>query len=472
MRPMGDGGRPGSPAACPTLGATRRAFATTLLAAITAICATAALAVGAAPTAIANEHQASGAGSAGGGRTSMELRATYDVVARLGLATGRIRVRSSMDVLNTSGGAVDRLELNTIAVARGGISHLSATVDGRTVGVGTTGQTLLVPLPGGLRDGERTRVTIGYRARFRASTAGHDWLWSRSNGIISAYRWIPWISRRVSFSRPNFGDPFVTPVSPRVRVALTTDRPADFATSGRRIAKEGLRQTFVADDVRDFNFTVSARYRTLTGRSRDSDTQLRILTRTGNASGLLAWGRRALGRYESLIGEYPYPTFTIAESSGGFAMESPALIWIPYGAPSSAGMPYLVAHETAHQWFYAAVGNDQSDKPFADEALADLLARTLLDQWRASRCAKSRLDLTIYQYSRACYYEVVYVQGSRFLDAMRRKMGDARFWRALGGYYRENRFKLSSTRRLLEALRAAATYDPLASYRQRFPRYY
>ena len=426
--------------------------------------------VTASPAAGAPDRDRSGAATPGG-RSSLHLRATYDVSASIELATGRIRVRSTMSVLNTSGGRVDRLELNTIAAVLGGISHVSATVAGRKVRVDVRGQTLVVPLPGGLGNGDRALVTVRYRARFRASTGGDDWLWSRANGIISAYRWIPWVSRRVRFARPNHGDPFVTPVSPRVRATLTTDRPATFATSGRQVAERGTSRTFVARDVRDFNFTVSAGYRVSTGRSADGDTGIRVVTRTANAARMLAWARRALRRYEALVGPYAYPALTLAESSGGYAMESPALIWIPRGASSSA-LPYLIAHETAHQWFYAAVGNDQADAPFADEALADLLARTLVDQWRASRCPTSRLDLSIYGYRGACYYETIYVQGARFLDRMRRRMGDARFWDAVGEYYHTNRWRLTNTRRLLEVLRAAATYDPLPSYRERFPRYY
>ena len=76
-------------------------------------------------------------------------------------------------------------------------------------------------------------------------------------------------------------------------------------------------------------------------------------------------------------------------------MESPGLIWIPTGV-ARANLRYLVAHETAHQWFYGLVGNDQARQPFADEAAADFVARYVLGLRRASRCATAALDLSIY----------------------------------------------------------------------------
>ena len=85
----------------------------------------------------------------------------------------------------------------------------------------------------------------------------------------------------------------------------------------------------------------------------------------------------AFSAMQNRLGDYPHPTFRVVQSAGGYGMESPGLIWIPYGT-GSANLRYLVAHETAHQWFYGIVGNDQARQPFADEALADFMARNTL----------------------------------------------------------------------------------------------
>ncbi len=141
----------------------------------------------------------------------------------------------------------------------------------------------------------------------------------------------------------------------------------------------------------------------------------------------------AFRRIQERLGPYPYGTFKIVQSAGGYGMESPRLIWIPYGV-ASANLRYLVTHETAHQWFYGLVGNDQARQPFADEAAADFVARYMTGTKRSSRCAKARLDRKIYDYGSTCYYEVIYIQGGNLIDAARKQMGSTRFWSAMRSY--------------------------------------
>jgi hypothetical protein len=140
---------------------------------------------------------------------------------------------------------------------------------------------------------------------------------------------------------------------------------------------------------------------------------------------------------------------------------------------AASNLRYLASHETAHQWFYGIVGNDQAKQPFADEAAADFAARYVLGLKRASRCATATLDRTIYEYSAACYYEKIYIQGGNLLDAARRKMGSTAFWAALRGYIAANKNKISTTQTLLEALDAATPIDlGKTLFAPRFPRIY
>ena len=168
---------------------------------------------------------------------------------------------------------------------------------------------------------------------------------------------------------------------------------------------------------------------------------------------------------------YPHPTYRVAESGGGLPMESPGLIWIPASRGPSEH-PFLVSHETAHQWWYSAVGNDQSTNAFADEALADYFARKAHLSIRPSRCKLDRLDRDIRGYSTACYFEVIYVQGARFLENLRKDYGDAKFKRAIRRYTQDNRLDIASNARLLEAFRAEMGDKVLKRYHARFPSLY
>jgi len=403
-------------------------------------------------------------------RTSINLTATYTVGLRLNFGTRGFRADTTIDVVNTSGGPIDRLELNTIAARLGGMRLTAVTVDGTPRTATIDDQTIVVPLGGVLAAGASTRVRVVYAATLRSTIIGSNWLFTRTNGVLEAYRWIPWVSRRTPFNRPNHGDPFVTPVSPRVRVAITSDRTLVYATPGSRIAVSGLRQTFEATNVRDFAFTAAPDYRSISATV--GDNIVRVYYRGSfPALATLAAAKRAITRMEALVGPYPYRTYRLAQTAGGFGMESPGLTWIPSGV-ARTNLAYLVTHETGHQWFYSLVGNDQARQPFADEAATDFLARYTLGLRRASRCSTARLDLTIYRYSGACYYEIVYIQGGNFIDDLRRRMGSTAFWRGMRAYVAANRFQFGSTKELLDTLDAATPFNFVPRYALRFPSIY
>ncbi len=403
-------------------------------------------------------------------RTSIDLTAEYDVTLALNFGTRAFNVDSTMGVRNDSGEPIDRVELNTIAARLGGMKLGAVTVAGKAVTATVSDQTIVVPLGGILGAGQSVQVRVRYSATLRSSLSGSNWLFTRANGIVDAHRWIPWVSRKVAFDRPNHGDPFVTPVTPRVRVAITSDRALIFATTGERVSASGLRQTFEARNVRDFVFAAAPDYKTISATV--GDTVIRVYYRTGApASAILSAAKNAITKMEALVGPYPYETYDIAQTAGGYGMEAPGLTWIPTGV-GTANLSYLVHHETGHQWFYGIVGNDQANEPFTDEAVTDFLARHVLGQRRASRCSTARLDLSIYKYSSACYYEIVYIQGGNFLDDLRKKMGNTAFWRGIRAYLADNRFKLAPTKTLLDTLDDHTTLDLVPRFEPRFPRLY
>jgi len=388
--------------------------------------------------------------------TSLDLSATYDVRASLTWASGRIVVSSDMHVVNTSGGPIKHLELNALPASIGHLHLGTVRVDGLIVGAHVHGQTIIVPLGPSLAPSHAVDVSVRYHATFSPNTYDYFFLFSRANGILSAYRWIPWISRDVPVPSGRWhGDPFVTPSSPSVRVTLDSDVPLRFATSGKEVAHTGNSHTFVAHDVRDFNFTAARGYHRLVGLSIDGQTTIQIMTRSLDPHVILNWARKSIAAYEAKLGPYPWPTLTYGEGSGGVGMESPGLIWLPYHW-SASELPYLVGHETAHEWFYAAVGNDQITDSFADEAMAEFMDRWLLNDFRGSNCPKARLDLSIYQYSASCYFEQLYVQGANFVNQLRRDMGNTAFWEALHAYWNTEEFKISSNKILLDTLRSYA----------------
>lgn len=411
--------------------------------------------------------------SSAGAASSYELEARYDVDVRLDWDTRWVRVTTAIDLRNTSGSRIDRLELNTVAAKLGGLRNLRVKVDGVPASASVGGQTIRLPLPTALQAGDSARVTVAFKARLGTSATGRGYFFAKLGGVAQLYRFIPWLSRRIPFGSSNHGEPFVTPVSPRVEVTVSSDRRLVWATSGRRVARLGPRSArYVARNVRDFNLAASPGWTTARGTSRDGRTAIVAYARRHDARRLVSLARTELARFQAKTGvAYPHPTYSVAETGGGLAMESPALIWIPAARPAS-DLPYLVSHETAHQWWYSTVGNDQSTDAFADEAMADYFSRKAHLSIRPSRCRMDRLDRDIRAYSDLCYYEVIYVQGARFLDNLRKDYGAAKFKAAVRSYTRDHRFDIASNARLLEAFRAEMGDGVLKRYHSRFPSLY
>jgi hypothetical protein len=407
-------------------------------------------------------------------RTSLKLTATYAVSASLAVDTGVLRTSTTITARNDSGAGIDRIELNTIAARLGAISITSASVDGAPVTVTISDQTLLVPLGGVLPAGATVQVKLAYRATLKNSLSGSNWLFTRYGGTISIYRWIPWVSVARPFDRPNHGDPFVTPTSPQVTVALTLDKARVLAAPTANVPKSASKSfSFTVTKVRDVNLVLAPDF-TVTTTSVDGIT-IRAYSRPGGISGstLASQAKLALHREAVRIGvPYGWTTFTIVETAaGGYGMESPRMVWIPSNT-LSGNVTYLVHHEVAHQWFYSLVGNDQQREPFADEAAADMLARSVLGTLRSSRCAKDVLDRSITGYTAACYYETIYIQGSNFLNELRGKLGTTRFWNTFGDYVHDYAHKIGGTKILLDRLRAASPVDLTSTLHARFPHLY
>jgi hypothetical protein len=416
---------------------------------------------------------ASGAAAVRPAVASYRLAATYDANLYLDWDTRRVRVRTTLQVRHPGGSPVSRLDLNTVAGRLGSLRGLRVRVDGEDVRARLRSQTIQVPLMPALEAGGTVEVWVAFRARLRPSSASRGFFFSKVGGVAQLYRVIPWLSRAIPFTSQAHGEPFLTPVSPSVEVTLTSDRPLVWATTGRRVARDGRRsQTFRAADVRDFVMIASPGYRIARGRSRDGQTDIVAYTRSASGRRWIELARAELARYEKLTGvAYPYPALRIAESSAGLAMEAPALIWIP-GARSAADHPFLISHETAHQWWYAIVGNDQARSAFADEAMADYFSRKARSGLRRSGCARDRLDRDIRAYSSGCYFEVIYIQGAAFLESLRTDFGDRPFRRAVRAYTKAHRLGIGGNRQLLEAFREQMGGRVLKRFRARFPSLY
>jgi len=138
--------------------------------------------------------------------------------------------------------------------------------------------------------------------------------------------------------------------------------------SGRRVGP-GRWQ---ARAVRDFTLA-AGRFDLITGTAR-VPAPVRVTVGVEKTAGkrkspqaFLRSAIASLQRYSALYRPYPWRTYTMVgmadlpEIAGG--LEYPTLVYQPAASENAA-------HETAHQWFYSLVGNDQAHDPWLDEGLA------------------------------------------------------------------------------------------------------
>jgi len=382
---------------------------------------------------------------------SIGLSATYDVSANLQWSNRRLVVNSTATVKNTSSSSVTGLTFNLVPAKIGRINMNGVTVNGSAASTTVDDMNLIVHLNSALAPNASADVTIRYSATFNSTNPNRKWLFALRHGIVTAYRWIPWLSNRYPFKTPLFGDAFATQVASRVDVRITADRSGlVYAAPGTRTSVNGNTQTFVAFNVRDWNFSASPNYRV--GTEMHGGVRFEYYTVNQSQSNFAKSAKQAFDRYVPLLGAYPYSKLFIAETSPGFAMESPQGFWIP-DSYTPKDVSFAVIHEVAHQWFYAAVGSNQATEPFADEAVAEMMTRLIAGN-RGSHCATDNLDGSVYSYTSDCYYEVIYIQGTNYLNAYRRRVGEANFWQGMRAYIAQYKWKVGGTKQLLTTLDA------------------
>ncbi len=385
---------------------------------------------------------------------SLGLDASYDVRANFDWHGRSATVKTTATVRGSRPWSTSTLAFNLQILRIGHAQLTAATVDGTPADATLDDQTVYVSLDPPLEPGGSVTVELDYTARMTASPDpnGDNWGFAATGDYLTGYRWIPWLSKTTKFDRPSIGDPYVTASASDVHVEITTDPSLIFSSTGVEVSSSGGTHVYVAHNVRDFNFAASPTYRTATRTVRGIKVTLRYDHLDPGT--ILDWAARAINDYSGKVGPYQWPVLNIAETGPWASIESPEHFWLADNVPQRL-LAWDTAHETGHEWFYAAVGNDQALEPFADEALVDFMARNLVNRFVPSPCPTDFLDKTIYNIG-DCYPWVVYVQGNLWLRDLRDKLGSATFWRAISSYYHEYLSGIGGTRQLLDALDAAA----------------
>lgn len=258
-------------------------------------------------------------------------------------------------------------------------------------------------------------------------------------------------------SYESVGDPFYSETSD-FYVKILMPRKYDIGCTGKVISEkhdnEKIFYEIEANKVRDFAFILSDKF------DIQTDSYKGVLISTYNLNKDLSEyttevAKDSIKIFSDLFGEYPYDTYSVVASDfyiGG--MEYPNLVMIDstlYKDSKKFILEYIIAHETAHQWWYSVIGNDEISEPWLDEALTEYstvlyfeskygkgvgekLIKTMEVQSRNYLCHNMFKATT--QYKDSIEYSLnVYTKGAVIFNEVRNKVGDEVFFNTLKEYY-------------------------------------
>jgi hypothetical protein len=201
---------------------------------------------------------------------------------------------------------------------------------------------------------------------------------------------------------------------------------------------------------------------------------------------------QALQIYSQRYGPYPHQTLAIVMGDFNDGMEFSALyfhsrgIYNLYDGTLNNLVISVAVHETAHQWWFEQVANDQAEQPWLDEALATYSEHVYYETasptsvklwWWPIRIdiyqPQGWVDIPIYAGGGfRTYTNAVYFRGAHFLDDLRTRIGDASFFAFLQDYLAQENGRIANTTDFFRILSQHTTIDYSDLVRQYFQNVY
>jgi hypothetical protein len=343
------------------------------------------------------------------------------------------------------------------------------------------GAALRLLLPISLAPGEEVSVGMSFRADLPRRAEGYM-LFGWEDGILSLPGFYPTLAVRdagrwAAEVPPLFADVLFNPVA-LYDVEFTAPANLTLVASGATLSvtpTQDGRQVWriVGGPLREMTILASDRWESV------SDTAAGATVTSYYPMGAQAAGQAAqfhaaaaLRLYSDLYGPYPYTEFDVVAAPLGFrGMEYSGLVTIGEDLYSQDRdqLPFLVAHETAHQWWYAQVGSDPLTHPWLDEGPAEYAAfdyyRGVYGQAAAEDLMSSRwrtpyavaaangidgpIDQTAGVMSEANYELLVYAKAALFFDALRGWLGDEMYGQVMRAYIESYRWRIATPQHFL-----------------------
>lgn len=394
---------------------------------------------------------------------------------------GQLRVRYT----NQETEPLDAVYFQLFPNMAGGKSTVSAVeVDGQAVKpiYESENATVRVPLASPLPPDQQVVIQLDFKVEVPTEIGGNYGLFGYLNDILvldGFYPAIPvydeqgWHAGQVP---PNADTTFQDASFYVVRVTAPAD--LTLVASGKEVdrTQQSDRQsvTFAAGPARDFYLAASDRFEVAS--KTIGETTINSYAFKDHAEGsqaALETAGNAIESFSARLGAYPYTEFDVVSTpmQGALGIEYPGItginlaVYDPKATISGLSAPVIlestVAHEVGHQWFYNAVGNDQHNEPWLDEAVDQYVTglyfldqygqagqTSYRDSWLSRWERVKREAIPIGQpassYQGKEYSAIIYGRGPLFIEALAQKLGQATFDQFLRDYYSSTKWGIGT----------------------------
>ncbi len=263
------------------------------------------------------------------------------------------------------------------------------------------------------------------------------------------------------------------------------------ASSGITEQQEGFTRYSITS-ARTFAMAASREFQTsslLVGDVTVSSYYFPFSEQGGQAA--LQASAEALSIYSNRYGAYPHKSLSLVMGDFNDGMEYSAFFYLSrdfyslYDGTPANYLTFVAVHETAHQWWFEQVANDQAQQPWLDEALCTYSERVyyeslhpdLIGWWWSYRIdfykPQGFVDIPIYDgLGFRPYTNSAYFQGAHFLEDLRARIGDEAFFAFLQDYLAQSRGKIVTSNDFFRILSEHTSTDYSDIVRQYFQNIY
>jgi hypothetical protein len=431
-------------------------------------------------------------------------RAAYTLNVLMDYDAHTLSVDEGIIYPNHTGGALTSLVLAVVPnLWADSFSLTSLSVDGTPVTSYTlSGQRLDLTLPAPLNPEKMAGISIQYTlalpfAEQEDPSVSRPRIFGYTRAQSNLTNWYPFV---VPFINGNwvlhdpwyYGEHLVYDAADyEVNLRFTNANAPVVASSGAAQPNgDSTRYTLTAG--RAFVFSMSREFKVATQQVGDVLVSSYFFPGyDGGGQASLLTTVQSMQIYSQRFGPYPHKSLSVVMGDFNDGMEYSALYYLSrdfynlYDYTLQNYLVFVAAHETAHQWWFEQVANDQALEPWLDESLATYSERLyyegispdIVPWWWSYRIdfynPQGFVDIPVYEgQGFRPYTNAVYFRGAHFLEDLRARVGDEVFFAFLQDYYQQERGRFSTPEDFFRILREHTSTDVSDLIRQYFQNVY